>query len=125
MKDPQATYAARARIIPHRFCSLVAAYDPELPNIWEAHIIFTVEDTVKRLELDNWVAIANTTSLPLGKSWMQLGFFEKKAMVKAVNGFISEREKKTNEKTKQIEQAMQDRTPQRSLFHDIALPKAY
>jgi hypothetical protein len=103
----------------------VAAYDPELPSIWEAHIIFTVEDTVRRLELDNWVAIANTTSLPLGKSWMQLGFFEKKAMVKAVNGFISEREKKTNEKTKQIEKAMEDRTPHRSLFHDIGLPKTY
>lgn len=123
MKDPQATYAARARFIPHRFCSLVAPYDPELPNIWEAHIIYTVEDTVKRLELDNWVAIANTTSLPLGKSWLELGFFDRKAMVKAVNGFISEREKKTNEKTKQIEQAMADRSPQRSLFHDIPLPK--
>ena len=78
---------------------------------------------MRRLELDNWVAIANTTSLPLGKSWMQLGFFEKKAVVKAVNGFISEREKKTNEKTKQIEQALQDRSHQKSLFHGIPLPK--
>lgn len=123
MRDPQIAYASRARMVPERFCSLVAPYDPELPNIWEAHIIYTVEDTVKRLELDNWVAIANTTSLPLGKSWLELGYFDRKAVVKAVNGFISEREKKTNEKTKQIEQAMQDRTPQRSLFHDISLPK--
>jgi len=52
-----------------------------------------------------------------------LGFFDRKAVIKAVNGFISEREKKTNEKTKQIEQAMADRSPQRSLFHDIPLPK--
>lgn len=78
---------------------------------------------MKRLDLDNWVAIANTTSMPLGKSWLQLGFFDRKAVIKAVNGFISEREKKTNEKTKQIEQAMADRSPQRSLFHDIPLPK--
>jgi hypothetical protein len=40
-----------------------------------------------------------------------------------VNGFISEREKKTQEKTNEIKQAMEDKTPQRSLFHDIALPK--
>lgn len=91
--------------------------------MWEAHIIYTVEDTVKRLELDNWVAIANATSLPLGKSWIQLGFFDRKAVVKAVNGFISERDKKTQEKTKQIEQAMADRTSQRSLFDGISLPK--
>ena len=101
----------------------MAPYDPEIASIWEAHIIYTVEDTVNRLDLNNWVAIANATSLPLGKSWLELGFFDRKAVIKAVNNFISEREKKTNEKTKAIEQAIADQKPQRSLFEGVPMPK--
>ena len=86
-------------------------------------MIHTVDDVIKRYELNNWVAIANTTSLPLGKSWLQLGPFERSAVVKAVNSFISERQKETDKKTKAIEQAMADRTPHRSLFDGVPLPK--
>lgn len=111
--------------MPERFCSLVAPYDSEIPDIYLAHINYTVEDTVNRLELDNWVAIANTTSMPLGKSWLELGFFDRKAIVKAVNSFISEREKKTQEKTKQIEQMMAEKTPHRSLMEGMPLPSRF
>jgi hypothetical protein len=62
------------------------------------------------------------TSLPLGKSWMELGFFDRKAVVKAVNAFISERDKKTQEKTKAIEQAIEANRPHKSLFQDMPLP---
>lgn len=122
-RDPQLNYANLTRLIPERFTSLVAPYDPELAQVWEAHIIYTTEDVVKRLELDNWVAIANSTSLPLGKSWLEMGFFDRKAIVQAVNKFNSEREKKTQEKTNQLKQELADRTPHRSVFQDLGIPK--
>lgn len=122
LSDPQVGYAARSRMIPVRFCSPVAPYDPELPAIYESHIMYTVEDLVQRLELDNWVAIANTTSLPLGKSWIQMGFFDRKAVVSAVNKFISNREKETNKKTQELKQAIEDKTPTKSLFDGARLP---
>lgn len=78
---------------------------------------------VKRLELDNWVAIANTTSLPLGKSWLEMGFFDRKAVVQAVNKFNSERQKETEKRTNQIKQELADRTPHRSVFQDLGIPK--
>lgn len=61
--------------------------------------------------------------MPLGKSWLELGFFDRKAVVQAVNKFISEREKKTQEKTEAIKQAMADKTPHRSLFEGMGMPK--
>lgn len=122
LSDPQVGYAARSRMIPVRFCSPVAPYDPELPGIYEAHIMYTVEDLVQRLELDNWVAIANTTSLPLGKSWMEMGFFDRKAVVTAVNKYISNREKETNKKTQELKQAIEDKAGHRSAFDGVKLP---